>query len=430
MSSIPAVPVEAVPAVPAPITFSDIVKWDSDEMRKRLLDPASRAEIEKVILEHEMAKSSKEVEVVEEEVVPTEEEKAAAEANAAEEKAVAEKAEAERTTVETKVAAEKAEAEKKDLEEKEKLAREAAAKSKKIVVEYQATDEEGNPIGRPTHLEAETWEEMSKKQTEAHIQATRAFHRLKAKQDKSTPRVEETPIPVMTEAERAAVIKETESTDAVKADVARLKIEVDDTRKERQATRLEKAAAEGRRVAYEFMQRHPHDFNPCKANSEIIGAYITENKLAWTVDNLELAFEAVGSQLAPVARVEVPAPAPAPTPVPIAVAPVPAPVAEITQQPAVNPVPAPAPAAAPVPVAAAPAPAIPLEAAPNAPAPARKAPDGGIVPGETLRGNRPLATKPAGLTKQDIAKMSRDEYKKRIKDPKFVEAVNALFAKK
>ena len=33
---------------------------------------------------------------------------------------------------------------------------------RKIVVEYQAKDEAGNPIGRPTHLEAYSWEEMSK----------------------------------------------------------------------------------------------------------------------------------------------------------------------------------------------------------------------------------------------------------------------------
>src|SRR5271157_1853519 len=50
---------------------------------------------------------------------------------------------------------------------------------KKIVREYQVRDEEGNPIGRPTHLEAWTTDEMYEKMQTAHENATRAFHRLK-----------------------------------------------------------------------------------------------------------------------------------------------------------------------------------------------------------------------------------------------------------
>ena len=50
---------------------------------------------------------------------------------------------------------------------------------KKIVREYQVRDEDGNPIGRPTHLEAWSAEEMIDKMQTAHENATRAFHRLK-----------------------------------------------------------------------------------------------------------------------------------------------------------------------------------------------------------------------------------------------------------
>ena len=41
-----------------------------------------------------------------------------------------------------------------------------------------------------------------------------------------------------------------------------------------------------------------------------------------------------------------------------------------------------------------------------------------------LRGARPSAT--VGLTKQDVAKMSGEEFKRRFKDPNFKKQLNAL----
>jgi hypothetical protein len=61
----------------------------------------------------------------------------------------------------------------------EPVASPATAERKKIVREYQVRDEDGNPIGRPTHLEAWSAEEMIEKMQTAHENATRAFHRLK-----------------------------------------------------------------------------------------------------------------------------------------------------------------------------------------------------------------------------------------------------------
>jgi hypothetical protein len=59
------------------------------------------------------------------------------------------------------------------------------------------------------------------------------------------------------------------------------------------------AARRQQAVSKHFMRLHAQDFAPCEANASIIANYVTANKLDWTLDDLEIAFEAVQSQLAP-----------------------------------------------------------------------------------------------------------------------------------
>jgi hypothetical protein len=144
------------------------------------------------------------------------------------------------------------------------------------------------------------------------------------------------------------------------------------------------------------MRNHVEDFNPCKANADILSSYLETNELDWTVDNLEVAFVASESQLAPkqkpaVREIE-----------PTVVDNTPAPVATV----------APAPAVAAVPTEQVHEPA----AVPNTPAPARRLPNGGLEPGQ-FSGTKP-SVKPAGLTKEDIKKWSGPEMRKRMRDPK------------
>jgi hypothetical protein len=315
---------------------------------------------------------------------------AAAEAKVEEDRLAVEKAEVDR------LAAEKTEADRKAVEE-------TAKKKERIVVEYQARDEQGNPIGNLTHLEADTWEEMSKKQEDAHVNAVRAYQRLKTRQ--ITHKKVEEPKPSMTDDEIETAIQQIrEENPQIAATAVRKLTGADEAEVERQKTTKLNAELAVQKVSYEFMRRHIHDFNSCEANAQIIGNYILANELEWTLDNLEHAFEQVESQLAPVSLPAAPVPAssaPANTEVST-------PVVPTTVVPAV-----PAPTVPSV-VTAEPAPVVP---APNTPlAQLRKVPSSGIVPGTTA--GRPVVRVSPGLTKQDIAKMSPEDYRKLIRDPK------------
>jgi len=394
-----------------------------NEYEKQVAEAAEnerQAEAVKVAAEREAARQATltPAEKKAEQEAAAEAERLAAEQAEQEAQAAAQK-EAEDKAAADKVAADAAEAEKVALEEKQRIASEEAAKPKqKIVKEYQIRDDAGNPIGRPTHLEADSWEEMSEKQEAAHANAMRLAERLRKRAElKPTPKAPEKPISILTDAERTAAQKELESQDATTASLAKLKLEQDEIQKERAMMREQTRLAEESRQAYLFMQKN-QEFNPCEANAKILYGYIEENGLEFNANNLEVAYAATESQLAP--RQSVAAP-PAPTPV----------VTDIKRESApANPAPTPAPvaASAPAPVAVAPA-STPVEATPaaaNPPVAARKLPAGGIEPG-TLHGGRQTGIpKPTGLTKQDVAKMPLAEYKKRLKDPNFKKQLNAI----
>jgi hypothetical protein len=387
---------EVVLETPAVLTKEEILNWSGAEMRKKMQEsPELKAQIEAVMN------------------APIIDEAAVAEAQAEEDRIAAEAAVIVEAEAAAKAAAEadakvKADAEAAAVEaEKARLAAEEAAKPKKIIKEYQVRDENGNPIGRPTHLEAATWEEMSQKQEIAHVQAVRYAERIK-RQKLTFKQAQDTPVP-LTEEQLLAEAAKLKSDDPAEALAASKKIFNAELEQERQQLALEKENARREREAFSFMKNHVTDYNPCQANAEILQGYLEDNNLDFTVDNLEAAFMATESQLASAAAKAV---EPA--------------VQEIV--PAVDNTPSPVQPAEPVVVPV--APAVPPAAAPNAPAPARRLPDGGLIPGQTLTG-RPTVTKPVGLTKADIKNMPTEEYKRRLTHEKgFREKVNALFAGK
>lgn len=388
---------------------------------------------------------------------------------AAEERAEAERLAAEQADAEAKAAADKeatdkaaadaalAEAEKKAADEKARLVAEAAAAPKqKIVREYQVKDENGNPIGRPTHLEADTWEEMALKLQAAHENAMRFAERLKKRQsikpefNQPVQKVE-----LLSEEQLVQLQKDLDSNNDLAVAKAKAALELNEARKTyvKNFTLAEEQKAQN--VSFEFMKLHP-EYNPCLANSQILGDYIQKENLAWTVSNLEIAYAATESQMAPRiqdnpqdttaidSEVEVARQAEEARVAEAAKAAQEAEEARLAalieaavqkrlerEKAAITTPPASVAAATPV------ATSTPIEntsAAPNAPAAVRKpSVAGGIEPG-SLHGSRSVGTttptKPVGYTKQDIVKMSRDEYKKRMRDPKFVAKVNELFGKK
>src|SRR5258708_7324027 len=162
----------------------------------------------------------------------------------------------------------------------------------KIVVEYQATDEQGNPIGKPTRIEADSWEEMSKKQTEAHINAMRWANRLKnAKPTVKAP--EPLQVREMSADEEFQTVTDLfQPGKARKAFRKLLESELPITQLEQDSKALREATAKQNRLAaaHEFKTRHLADFYDCTANGNILRDYLTANNLEWTVDNLEIAF--------------------------------------------------------------------------------------------------------------------------------------------
>ena len=58
------------------------------------------------------------------------------------------------------------------------------------------------------------------------------------------------------------------------------------------------AKAEGERVAYLWMKKHIRDFEPCEANSKLMGEWLTQNNLPLTEENLDKAAAAIGDRLA------------------------------------------------------------------------------------------------------------------------------------
>lgn len=293
----------------------------------------------------------------------------------------------------------------------------------KYIQDYQVADDNGNPIGRPTHLEAKSLPELVGKQREAHSQATRAFHRLKSqkitfKDQQQAPAIPEQ----MSDAELLAAMKDLKSDDPQKnLDAIRKvqKIEADRVRAEKDAENAKLAEVNRQmKVSFEFRTRHRDDFNPCQANIKRIQEYFEENQLAWTLDNLEIAFHALESELAPVESV-----VPTVTVNPVSAAPAtsvvsPAAAATVTPvaQPAVQPVVT--------------APAQPAAAANPQPAQPRPGVNGGLVPGQTTA-SRPAATnQPKGLTWEELNSWDGKTMRMKMRDPRVRPQIEALIRSK
>jgi hypothetical protein len=274
----------------------------------------------------------------------------------------------------------------------------------KIVQDYQVDDGHGNPVGRPTHLEAYSWPELSRKQREAHTHATRAFSRLKDQKTtfkKPEPVRPASNVPLLSDEDRIQAALDLNSDDenvVIKAD---RKLRADQILRDQKKETEDRERARQKAVSDEFKIRHQHDFNPCQANAGFIGAYIADNKLEWTTDNLELAFAATEPQLVPVQA-----------PVVEETTPVAANPQEVST--VVEPV-APAAVILPPPAATAVVPAAPAVAANPQPPARRPGVNASLQPGQPT-GQRPVAA-PVGLTMKDIWNWKPEQMRKERQNP-------------
>lgn len=310
------------------------------------------------------------------------------------------------------------------------VVRDSAGSPTRYIQEYQVRDEDNTAIGRPTHLEARSIPELIGKQQECHVNATRAFHRLKKQKltFKQEPRTVLTP-EAIAEAAKVAL----EEKDVSKAsDVIHAAIEVEYGKRDRELHEKEEYQ-KGVGIANEFMRKHLHDYNPCEANKKAITDYFKEKNLEFTLDNVEVAFidlmdqnklvkvektftqipAAVTLNPAPAAAVATPAAPPIPASETTAAVPasVPPATTPVSSQPVVE--------------ATAPTPAAALNVQPAA---RRPGVNGSIAPG-TLSAQRPGTPNPA-LARKEFLKTVRDmkpeEMKTKLKnDPQFVKQLES-----
>lgn len=316
---------------------------------------------------------------------------------------------------------------------------EVVEEKKKIIVEYQVTDEKGKPIGRITHVEGWSPEEIYEKLKAAHINAVRYAERLKENRSKQAV------IAADADVKNAAARAAKDEADRLAEEAAN---EADPEKRKEKISKIREAQVKakdadddaknhGKLVAQAWMEDHKEDFLPCIASSNIMKEYMVANGLGMTYENLEKTFKAVKHQLPPVERqqaTEVTTLADSennpPAPAPVAAAPAPAtitpPVAQAngTNQPTAQPPAEP-------PAAAATAPTPTSVAANNTPAATRRpGVNGSLQPG-SMSAARPSEVAPP--TPQEtrsqllraIGKMSSVEFRKKLRDANYKAQLDA-----
>jgi hypothetical protein len=369
---------------PETLTFDEIKRWSAQEMKDQM---RRSDEMRKKVYEVVRAQSLSDIESAQQQIDTNPTTTLTVEAQ--EETPVPDQqAEAE------KLAADAREAEKQKAikEENDQLAaagisvvRDQYGNIAKLIQDYQATDENGAAIGRPTHLEARSWPEMAMKQREAHTQAVRWGHRLKQQKvsfRETVPQAQQN----LSDADLLETMKDLKSDDPQKQLAAIRKVQKSESDKiEAQRLETERQASVSRR----FLARHKEDFYNCEANIKEVRDYFVENPdLTWTDDNLEICFLAVEHKLAAF--------------------PTPEPKAELTPQ--VTPV---------VVQAVQPVQATPVQAAVvtnTQTVVQRPGVNGGVVPGESSA-TRPGPTKARKLTAEEVKSWSYEQMKKYNRDP-------------
>jgi hypothetical protein len=170
----------------------------------------------------------------------------------------------------------------------------------KIVVDYQVTDEKtGQPIGRPTHFEDTSYENIIEKLKGAHINAVRYAERLKksqvtavqseTQQSRAKAQAEQSQLEANQALEEATSAK-----DPVKLKEAITKV----SKAQREQEIADRIAAEnGRIIGDTWMKDHAADFVWCEASAKELGLWLKENGKEATYTNLELAYEATKNRL-------------------------------------------------------------------------------------------------------------------------------------
>jgi hypothetical protein len=166
---------------------------------------------------------------------------------------------------------------------------------------YQPTDEHGAPIGKRTVLGPfATSDELLDAMEQANIAAVRGYHKLK----NAVPTVVKPdsgwkPRQLSVDEEAAAGFKLLDPSKAREGlrTLVDAEFGLTEIQEELKASREATSAAIRERTAYQWLAAHPEFYN-CSANAKVLEDYLGSNQLAWTMDNLDTAFEMTAPQLA------------------------------------------------------------------------------------------------------------------------------------
>lgn len=254
----------------------------------------------------------------------------------------------------------------------------------KWVIDFQTTDKEGNPLGNPTHLEADTQKELLEKMKEANILMARSYHELKtgkSKPDlsKATQRKTSEYKPREWTAEEAfEVTNQVQSPTQLRKGIRKavedeLGMSFEELRENRRIAQQVHQA----NIATAFVSAHRNEYHACPQNEKAMYDYMQENNLAYTIENLSTTFNYLKDSLIPIPQA--------------------APV--VSEEGNASP-----PAAKP-----------------------RSASTSGLLPGETS-GNRPAPGRTSGkqLTWAQVDAWSEQEWERNFRDPVIRAQVDAL----
>jgi len=170
----------------------------------------------------------------------------------------------------------------------------------KWIIDYQPVDEAGQPIGKPTHIEADTQQELIQKQYTANVMAVRALY--KAKPDPTKVTLRKAPVVVAKPTIDEDNVRQVQFQDpgqrrnVIQADIeAAAGVPLSEIASA--AGRLEEVNA--RLIANDWKAQHINDYYNCGANNSIIGQYLDKNNMATTYENIDIAFDAVQEKLIP-----------------------------------------------------------------------------------------------------------------------------------
>lgn len=300
----------------------------------------------------------------------------------------------------------------------------------KFTEEYQIHDKQGNPVGPTQIFHYDDFEDLARQLKVAHLNVGMAYHEQRLANKLGTLMEPDPDRPLLTfeprplSADELVRVNNLAKDPRTAAEANKILLEAELGAPLEDIRRTLRTSEENSRIQsmrYEielFKAAHP-EYVESESNRDTIIQFVTKKKWALTKKNLELAFEELSND--GLLTVQAAAP-PVPEPVPV---PEPTPVVAVVPPPP-EPLPAPTPT---IPVVEANVPPVVATIPPEPET--RPLSSSGLSRASGSVNVPPVAPKAKGITRAEIAKMTSEEYGKKLRtDPVFAKQVDALLAER